>query len=237
MPSDLPPMKERIGTPLKMGNKVTCGIDKLDVILEGGFTRGSAVSFFCSHSVAKNLYPLQFANSGLKSNEGIIYVLADFSIDMMEQMARDHSLTRISRDSIYTIDCSSWAGGKGINPQSLEEISIQLNAGLSKRSRETNRVVIHSLSTILLYNDISHVFKFVGFINSKLKSTDTTIIYVIDKSLHSAQVINTIKHLSDYIIEIKEEDADSQLVLEVSSITMLPVVAEVLIGGTGLELA
>ena len=121
------------------------------------------------------------------------------------------------------------------SPLSLEDISIRLNTGLAKQTRNTSRVIVHSLSTLLLYNDLSKVFKFVGFIGSKLKTSDTTIIYLVDRDIHSVQVLNTLRHLCDYTMELTERD--SHLMLSIGGVTMLPVEVEIEIGGNGIQLA
>lgn len=92
--------------------------------------------------------------------------------------------------------------GIGINLSELLEDFYE-NQGIKR-----NRVLLHSISTLLMYSDLQTVFRFLHVFTGRISSADALGIYVIDPTTHDEQEVNTLKQLFDGMIEVDEQDGE-----------------------------
>lgn len=102
------------------------------------------------------------------------------------------------------------------SPVDMTGIGISLSAFLEEfyegRGVTENRVLLHSVSTLLLYSNLQTVFRFLHVFTGRVQSADATGIYVIDSTAHDGQTMNTLKQLFDAVIELKEGDDGNPIV-------------------------
>jgi KaiC/GvpD/RAD55 family RecA-like ATPase len=95
------------------------------------------------------------------------------------------------------------------SPVDMTGIGIQLSEVLEefyqRRSVEHNRVMLHSLSTLLMYSDLQTVFRFLHVFTGRLQSVDALGLFAIDSTSHDDQTMNTLKQLFDGIVTTHEE--------------------------------
>jgi KaiC/GvpD/RAD55 family RecA-like ATPase len=70
---------------------------------------------------------------------------------------------------------------------------------------ERNRVMLHSLSTLLMYSDLQTVFRFLHVFTGRVQSIDGLGLFSIDSTAHDDQTMNTLKQLFDGIITTHED--------------------------------
>jgi KaiC/GvpD/RAD55 family RecA-like ATPase len=96
------------------------------------------------------------------------------------------------------------------SPVDLTGIGIELSELLREFYHEQdvteNRILLHSLSTLLMYSDLQTVFRFLHVFTGRVHSADALGVFVIDDSAHDTQTLSTLKQLFDGVIEV--EDAD-----------------------------
>lgn len=97
------------------------------------------------------------------------------------------------------------------SPVDMTGIGIKLSEFLQDfyetRGHTENRVLFHSVSTLLMYADLQTVFRFLHVFTGRIQSADALGLYVIDSTTHDDQAMNTLKQLFDAVIEL-EESAD-----------------------------
>jgi KaiC/GvpD/RAD55 family RecA-like ATPase len=95
------------------------------------------------------------------------------------------------------------------SPVDMTGIGIKLSEVLEDlyQSREItqNRVMLHSLSTLLMYSDLQTVFRFLHVFTGRLQSVDGLGLFAIDSTAHDDQTMNTLKQLFDGIITTHED--------------------------------
>ena len=95
------------------------------------------------------------------------------------------------------------------SPVDMTGIGIKLSSFLeafySDRGIRKNRVMLHSLSTLLMYSDLQTVFRFLHVFTGRIQSVDGLGLYCIDSTAHDDQTMNTLKQLFDGIIETSED--------------------------------
>jgi len=85
------------------------------------------------------------------------------------------------------------------------KLSEFLEAFYQDRGIEQNRIMLHSLSTLLMYSDLQTVFRFLHVFTGRIQSVDGLGLFCIDASSHDDQTMNTLKQLFDGIVTTSED--------------------------------
>jgi KaiC/GvpD/RAD55 family RecA-like ATPase len=95
------------------------------------------------------------------------------------------------------------------SPVDMTGIGIKLSEILEEfyqtREIKHNRVMLHSLSTLLMYSDLQTVFRFLHVFTGRVQSVDGLGLFAIDSTAHDDQTMNTLKQLFDGIVTTHEE--------------------------------
>ncbi len=94
------------------------------------------------------------------------------------------------------------------SPVDMTGIGIQLSEFLQEfyqeRNVHQNRVMLYSLSTLLMYSDLQTVFRFLHVFTGRIQSIGGLGLFAIDSTAHEDKTVNTLKQLFDGIIELSE---------------------------------
>jgi KaiC/GvpD/RAD55 family RecA-like ATPase len=85
------------------------------------------------------------------------------------------------------------------------KISEYLQAFHQDRGIEQNRIMLHSLSTLLMYSDLQTVFRFLHVFTGRIQSVDGLGLFCIDATAHDDQTMNTLKQLFDGVVTTSED--------------------------------
>lgn len=216
MPPDMPPMGRTIDgySPITVSKRVATGMPKLDILLLGGLKPNSIALLIGPPGDEKKLAALQFAGAGVDSEQQTIYVTTDAAPSELEALAGrvGLSLAENTGKMLKFIDCYSWTLGAPPagrtdaqiqGPSALNDLAIALSQALPEGQKAKSRVVIHSLSTLLLYNSPEVVFKFIQITGSRLKSSGATVLLMLETGMHDEKTVSTLRHLADEIIELE----------------------------------
>jgi KaiC/GvpD/RAD55 family RecA-like ATPase len=165
--------------------------------------------------------------TGSRAGEGAIVVSTKDSADkILEQYAS--YVDDVDEIDIGIVDCVTKQRGVGnvrddprvkyaSSPVDMTGIGIKLSEFLeefySVRGHERNRILLHSVSTLLMYSDLQTVFRFLHVFTGRVQSSDGLGVYVIDSTAHDDQTMNTLKQLFDAIVEVSD-DGDGETSIE-----------------------
>ncbi|MEM2934849.1 MAG: RAD55 family ATPase [Candidatus Thermoplasmatota archaeon] len=198
------------------------GIDRLDELLKGGIPLKTNVLVYAPPFIGKEIILKRFALSGLKNNEGVIFVLTDNSFsEVREEMSRlDPSYREYeNKGMVRYIDVYSKSVeleerdekvifiDSPVNREKIASSIIQIhreNAGLS-------RMIFDSLSTLIVYSDAKAVFRFLQVLSGICSRIGLTSLFSMTRGMHDEVEVQTMKHLMDGVIELREEGAKMQL--------------------------
>ncbi|WP_096391485.1 RAD55 family ATPase [Halopenitus persicus] len=94
------------------------------------------------------------------------------------------------------------------SPVDMTGIGIKLSEFLEEfygtRGIERNRIMVHSLSTLLMYAELQTVFRFLHVFTGRVQSVGGFGLFCIDSTAHDDQTMNTLKQLFDGIITTSE---------------------------------
>ena len=95
------------------------------------------------------------------------------------------------------------------SPVDMTGVGIKLSETLesfySDHGVERTRVMVHSLSTLLMYSDLQTVFRFLHVFTGRVQSVDGVGLFCIDSSAHDDQTMNTLTQLFDGIVTTAED--------------------------------
>lgn len=190
--------------------KVSSGISDLDIIMEGGFDKSSSIAILGPVGFEKTLFGLHFMSTKETKN---YYLAFDMSPKEIKEKAKEHS---ISLNVEKFFDGYSKQAGIRINendviiegPTALNDISLELSKILQRiQPWQTPKFFFHSFSTLLLYNPIDSMMKFLQVIEGRIKEKKGVIMILLEKGLHDESDLNLILRSCDYVFNI-EKDGD-----------------------------
>ncbi|MFB6069220.1 MAG: RAD55 family ATPase [Halobacterium sp.] len=157
--------------------------------------------------------------TGARNGEGSIFVTTK---DNAERVVEDFEEHLDGVESLVgVVDCVTKQQGMGStmesnlvryasSPVDLTGIGIELSELLralyQQRGVTRNRILLHSLSTLLMYSDLQTVFRFMHVFTGRVQSADALGVFVIDSSAHDEQTVSTLKQLFDGIVDVREAD-------------------------------
>ncbi|OSP11017.1 recombinase RecA [Halorubrum ezzemoulense DSM 17463] len=159
--------------------------------------------------------------AGTDRDEGAIVVTTK---DGADRVLRDYEeRTPYEGKPVAVVDCvTRQQGGEtresdrikyASSPVDMTGIGIKLSEFLQAfgdRGIDQNRVMVHSLSTLLMYSDLQTVFRFLHVFTGRVQSVDGLGLYSIDSTAHDDQAMNTLKQLFDGIVTVPE-DGDPEI--------------------------
>jgi len=193
------------------------GLEKLDALLKGGIPEKSSILLLGPPKSGKTTFGIQFLFEGLKNSEyGVCILTNNFPEDFVKQFERFGNLTPILQDGLLRfVDCYSVHVGisksntvfiiRVNGPTALNEISIAMSEILRVLPKSNvKRIVIDSISTLLLYNSPSLVLELVQILNGKAKNSNANIVFLVEEGTHNETDIITLGSMADGIFHMKE---------------------------------
>jgi len=102
------------------------------------------------------------------------------------------------------------------SPRDMSDIGVKFSEFIqtfyTAQQREHNRVLVDSLSTLLLYSNLQTVFRFLHVFTSRIENVDGLGLYTIESTAHDAESLNTLTQLFDGTIDV-EADGTATLTL------------------------
>ena len=202
---------------------VKTGIDRLDELLKGGIPFRSNVLVYATPFIGKEILLTRFAAAGLEERDGIIFVLTDKSFgEVREEMLKikpdfgkyeEEGMVRyidIYSPTVELKETSQWATFVD-SPVNRERIAYSILQAQKEMDVDKHRLIFDSISTLIVYSDAKAVFRFLQVLSGTCKRLNTTSYFSMTRGMHEEIEVQTIKHLMDGVIELREYEARYQL--------------------------
>ena len=187
-----------------------------DVLPEVSFDPGSNVLVSGPPLTGKRRVALRVLAQGTDDDEGAVVVTTKDSAEKVLSQYGD--LVGGGEIPVGIVDCVTEQRGVesvddprvkyAASPVDMTGIGIKLSGYLQEfretRDIERNRVMLHSVSTMLMYSNLETVFRFLHVFGGRVQSADALGVHVIDSSAHDEQTIDTIKQLYDGLLTVEE---------------------------------
>ncbi|MFA9425012.1 RAD55 family ATPase [Natronorubrum sp. A-ect3] len=197
--------------------------DLADVLPDAEIEPGTNLLIAGPPLTGKRQIAFDILASGADRGDGSIIVTTKDSADKVLKSFAD-SISPGTDPDLGVVDCVTKQRGIGSvdddprvkyasSPVDMTGIGINLSEFLQdfyeERGVTENRVLLYSVSTLLMYSDLQTVFRFLHVFTGRIQSADAMGVYIIDSTSHDAQTMNTLKQLFDASIELeKASDGD-----------------------------
>ncbi len=191
----------------------------LDADLETEVLAGTNILIKGSPLTGKKSLALDILAAGVEDGESAIIVTTK---DSATRILRDfEKRTPYEGRPVAVVDCVTRQQGLdearadnrvkyASSPTDMTGIGIKLSEFLQTFHRdqgiEKNRIMVHSLSTLLMYADLQTVFRFLHVFTGRIQSVDGLGVFCIDSTSHDNQTMNTLTQLFDGVIELSEDE-------------------------------
>ena len=191
----------------------------LDADLETEVLAGTNILIKSSPLTGKKSLALDILAAGVEDGESAIIVTTK---DSATRILRDfEKRTPYEGRPVAVVDCVTRQQGLdearadnrvkyASSPTDMTGIGIKLSEFLQTFHRdqgiEKNRIMVHSLSTLLMYADLQTVFRFLHVFTGRIQSVDGLGVFCIDSTSHDNQTMNTLTQLFDGVIELSEDE-------------------------------
>ncbi len=157
---------------------------------------------------------------GSNRGEGAVVVTTRDSADRVlsdyEQLVSDPETVDVG-----IVDCVTKHQGRSVrdtdvvkyasSPKDMTRIGIKFSEFVEvfhvERGLDNIRVMIDSLSTLLMYSDVQTVFRFMHVFTSRIENADALGVHIIESTAHDPETLNTLKQLYDGIVQV-DDDGD-----------------------------
>jgi len=204
------------------------GISRLDSLLRN--LEGKNILMLGPPGQEKLLLGLKYIHEGLENGKNAAIVTTDLSPIEIETKAQEMSwnFKESVNKRLKYVDCYSWAlaggkveGRKDIivsGPSALNDLSIGITQAVQEfyKPNVKIKILFNSLSTLLLYNQPEIVYRFTQITGARLKAINATSLFLMDEGMHEEKTITTVKHLMDFVFEIKAEEDKLKLMFTAS---------------------
>ncbi|MFP8954277.1 RAD55 family ATPase [Natrialbaceae archaeon A-arb3/5] len=195
--------------------------DLVDVVPAAETDPGTNVLIAGPPMTGKRELAFDILENGIARGDGSIVVTTKDSAEKVIEQLDER--VDIENADLGIVDCVTKQRGIGTveddprikyasSPIDMTGIGIKLSEHLQEfyenRAVTENRVLMHSVSTLLMYSDLQTVFRFLHVFTGRIQSADALGVYVIDSTAHDEQTMNTLKQLFDGVIEVSEGDGD-----------------------------
>jgi KaiC/GvpD/RAD55 family RecA-like ATPase len=205
---------------------VTTGIMGLDMQLGGGIPPGTTLLLIAESGAGAEVFTKQFLYGGLESGESAFYFSSDRSIVEvkadMKQFGWDIGKYEETQ-KVEFIDAYTPRFVNILPPELRNKITAkeflkagfdpfnQLKTTVSQNHESKYRGVIDSISYFLRAYDLNSVIEAIELMSSIGKLTGGIHLIVIGAGLHDDITLNTVKYLTDGIIEFYVKERGSQI--------------------------
>ena len=98
------------------------------------------------------------------------------------------------------------------SPEDMTGIGIKFSEFVEEfhveRDLDGIRVMVDSLSTLLMYSDVQTVFRFMHVFTSRIENADALGVHVVESTAHDDETLNTLKQLFDGVVDV---DVDGEV--------------------------
>lgn len=205
---------------------VTTGIAGLDMQLGGGIPPGTTLLLIAESGAGAEIFTKQFMYGGLNSGESAFYFSSDRSIAEV-RADMDHFKWDVSKyekmNKVEFVDAYTPRFINILPPELRSKMSAkeflkagfdpfnQLKTTISQNHESKYRGIIDSISYFLRAYDLNSVIEVIELMSTIGKLTGGIHLIVIGAGLHDDITLNTVKYLTDGMIEFYVKERGSQI--------------------------
>ena len=175
------------------------GVPALDRLLADGYPDRSAVLVTGAPGVGKQALGYWFTSSGLFQGDFCLYVTRLSTREVLQDMG-GFGIDMKQRVPLWM---SSDSAQLKYDPGDLAGFSYRVMEVLRQNAGRRARVVVDSLSSLLMLNPSETIYKFLTQLFEDVKQYDAVIMATLEEGMHKAEVLAAMQQLFDGVVEMK----------------------------------
>ncbi len=191
--------------------KRSTGVQALDQRMDGGVNSSSIILLLAPPGSGKTILGQRFTIDGLNKGERVIYIATWTSYSSLAKTLKSGGMK--SAKNLFFMDCFSWRS-PGENPKEegnvtvvpsitdLNELARKISETI-KSAGQVDRIVLDSISDLLLYSDPQAVFKFLQYLKTEVVKAKASALFALEFGLHDEKTNTTVNYVSDGMIELR----------------------------------
>ena len=186
-------------------DKISTGIEGLDMMLNGGFFKGSSTLLTGPSGTGKTTTALQFTVQGAKQNEVCLYIALEEPIQQLIKQAKGFGLPMkefIDKELVKIVSLYP-------DPCSFQDIVIQVRSLLEEH--RPSRVVIDALTSMQKLMPEYEYLRYMKSLVSYLKANAVTSLFISISDAITPVTETGVSTVVDNIISLRHVEVDSAL--------------------------
>ena len=178
---------------------VSSGIAALDPLLGDGYPDKSAILVVGPPGIGKEALGYWFTHSGLVQGDFCLYVTR-LSV---KEVLQDEKGFGVDTQQKVPLWFASEGGQVKYDVNDLASLSFNIKDILKKNAGRRMRVVLDSLSSLLMLNEPETIYKFLTQLLSEVKQHDAVLMATLEEGMHQPQVLAAMQQLFDGVVEMR----------------------------------
>ena len=179
---------------------VSSGVSTLDQLLGDGYPDKSAILVVGPTGIGKEALAYWFTHSGLSQGDFSMYVTR-LTVHEVLQDVKGFGID-LTRHSPVWLDGITRAPTGDSND--LESLTAAIKNEIAKTGgKQRVRIATDVLSSLLMYNPLDSVYKFLNQLLAELKKYDAVLLSTLDEGMHPPQIVAAMQQLFDGVVELK----------------------------------
>ena len=186
-------------------------------MIKATFPEHSSMLMIGSPGIGMLEFAVSIAKDWMEQDSMVIFVTVDILpsdlLDVMssfgvssEVLGRNLFIIDYHSSLLGSVDAPTNCNGTEIRKVSdLEGIMFNISA-LAEGTKKPVKIVIHSLSTLFLYNQANVVLKFFQISSSRIRSEFGTAFFTIHEGVHDERTVNHLMAIADGVLELKFDE-------------------------------
>lgn len=183
-------------------------------MIKATFPEHSAMLMIGSPGIGMLEFAVSIAKDWMEQDSMVIFITVDLlPSDLLsimtsfgvskEVLGRNLFIIDYHSSLLGSLDVATNCNGTEIRKVSdLEGIMFNISA-LAESTKRPVKIVIHSLSTLFLYNQANVVLKFFQISSSRIRNEFGTAFFTIHEGVHDEKTVNHLMAIADGVLELK----------------------------------
>jgi len=186
-------------------------------MIKASFPEYSSMLMIGSPGIGMLEFAVSLCKDWMESDNLVIFVTVDqlpsdlldimtaFGVDK-EVLGRNLFIIDYHSSLLGSFDTSTNCQGTEIRKVSdLEGIMFNIST-LASTTTKPVKILVHSLSTLFLYNQINVVLKFFQISSSRIRTEFGTAFFTIHEGVHDERTVNHLMAIADGVLELKYDE-------------------------------
>jgi KaiC/GvpD/RAD55 family RecA-like ATPase len=175
------------------------GIPSLDKLLVDGYPDKSAILIVGPPGIGKEALGYWFTKSGLVQGDFCLYVTR-LSVREVLQDVKGFGIDMQQKVPLWL---ASDGGQIKYDVNDLATLSYNIKEILKKNSNSRIRVVVDTISSLLMLNQPETIYKFLTQLLDEVKQYDVVLLATLEEGMHKQEVLTAMQQLFDGVVELR----------------------------------